>query len=94
MADSKSQDEWRVLAADERPRWAGDLHDDCTAEWAGFVLRAEWMNAGDWWWCVIEGDRQVASSNDASEQVPRSGEAARLAAENAARGLLGLPKRC
>ena len=56
------------------------------------MLRAEWMNGTFWWWCVYEeGDNdQIASSNDESEASVHSGQAARQAAENAARRLLGL----
>jgi hypothetical protein len=38
----------------EPVRWHGDLKDDCTARWAGLMLRAEKMNDGDWWWCVYD----------------------------------------
>jgi len=65
--------DWRHLAAREPPKWHGDLDDDCTAQWAGFTLRAEWMVDDVWWWCVYEGDEQIASSND-SETPCTSGE--------------------
>ena len=82
---------WRILASQKPPVWSGDLYDDCTALWAGFMLRAEWMVDDRWWWCVYEegSDDQKASSND-SEELCRSGDEARSAAEKAARQLLAL----
>ena len=35
-------DERQVLAKG-RITWRGDLSDDCSADWAGLLLRAEWM---------------------------------------------------
>lgn len=32
--------------------WTGDLDDDCTCEWRGYVLRAEQMDDNAWWFCV------------------------------------------
>lgn len=90
--ESSANSDWRVVAAQTPPEWSGDLDDDCTALWAGFMLRAEQMDE-DWWWCVyLEGSNdQVASSNGDDAAVPTSsGEAARAATENAARRLLGL----
>lgn len=84
--------DWRILATQEPPRWSGDLDDDCTALWAGFMLRAEWMDDGYWWWCVYEdgSSEQVASPDDCEAEPCSTGEAARRAAERAARRLLGL----
>ena len=68
------------------PQWEGDLDDDCSARWFGFLLRAEWMDEGIWWWAVYgkNGEGEVDSSNN-YEVVVSSGEAARRAAEIAAR---------
>lgn len=86
-------DSWRLIAAEQSPQWTGDLKDDCTALWAGFTLRAEWMHSHAWRWCVYDGEgdqhEQVASSNDEPGKWT-SGKAARRAAEAAARRLLGL----
>jgi hypothetical protein len=82
-----------AAAATPEPTWCGDLADDCTARWAGFTLRSEWMNNNIWWWAVYldKADEQIASSNDAEVQ-PASGEEARTAALRAAQNFLGLPQ--
>ncbi|MDR6568809.1 hypothetical protein [Chitinophaga ginsengisegetis] len=49
MADSK-----RAILAEEPIIWTGDLSDDCTAKWAGLMLRAEWMEKNYWWWAVYD----------------------------------------
>jgi hypothetical protein len=71
---------------DEQIIWTGDLDDDCTARWAGLMLRAEWMDGAYWWWAVSEiaTGRELASSND-DRQEYTSGTAARSAAERIAR---------
>jgi hypothetical protein len=82
---------WMRLAAEAKPvpEWYGDLKDDCTALWAGFILRAEWMDEDDWWWAVTVEARnlEIASSRD-HELAPTSGEEARAAAVRAARAYL------
>jgi len=66
---------------DDPPQWTGDLDDDCTAKWRGLMLRAEWMQADVWWWCVYdESGEQVASSNMPSAEPCNSGASARRAA--------------
>ena len=73
---------------DENPiHWTGDLGDDCSAEWNGFLLRAEWISADDWWWCVYDQStgEQIASSNLGTSAKCRTGEAARSEAEKTAR---------
>jgi len=69
--------------------WKGDLDDDCTAQWSGLLLRAEWMNGNRWWWAVsdIASGKEIDSSNNEGyfEVVFTSGAAARHAAEKAAR---------
>lgn len=70
--------------------WNGDLKDDCTAKWAGFMLRAEWMDEDYWWWCVydmLDNDNQIDSSNEYDERII-GGEKAREKAEEIARNYL------
>lgn len=70
--------------------WQGDLSDDCTALWAGLMLRAEWMQGSLWWWAVYDkqhGDITIRSSNDYSEEVT-SGKDAREKAEAVARNYI------
>jgi hypothetical protein len=72
----------------EPPHWHGNL-DDCTAGWAGLMLRAEQMDVSCWWWCVydLETGEEVVASN----VVPgpcTSGSQAQHAAEQAARSYL------
>lgn len=67
--------------------WTGDLDDDCTAIWAGLVLRAEWMDEDYWWWAVYDlqdGENQIDSSNNYDISVIGGG-AARKYAEDVAR---------
>lgn len=72
--------------------WKGDLDDDCTAEWSGLLLRAEWMAGTRWWWAVsdLASGKEIESSNTAGhwEIDYSSGGMAREAAENAAREYL------
>ncbi|GEP40795.1 hypothetical protein [Brevifollis gellanilyticus] len=66
--------------------WTGDLNDDCTARWAGLMLRAEWMDGPHWWWAVSDmatGEQIISSNNDPQECT--SGTSARERAEKAAR---------
>jgi len=88
-----TKDERKALAQ-EPTSWRGDLSDDCSADWAGLLLRAEWMDEEWWWWCVYDmqdvNEVQIDSSNEYEESCIGS-EAARAKAENAARKyLLGL----
>jgi hypothetical protein len=78
----------------EPPRWHGDLDDDCTAEWAGLMLRAEQLDVGCWWWCVydLEMGKQVVASQVVLEPCT-SGTQARHAAEQAARAYLDVKDR-
>lgn len=77
---------------DEQIIWTGDLDDDCTAQWAGLMLRAEWMNDRDWWWAVsdVATGRELASSND-DQRKYTSGTVARSAAERSARAHIRKP---
>ncbi|GAA4509192.1 hypothetical protein GCM10023172_42310 [Hymenobacter ginsengisoli] len=71
--------------------WQGDLADDCSAEWAGLLLRAEWMDRESWWWCVYDrqqiNEPQIDSVNHYDARCI-GGEAARARAEHAARTYL------
>jgi hypothetical protein len=68
--------------------WRGDLDDDCTAEWSGLLLRAEWMVGSRWWWAVsdLASGEEVDSSNNEGwcDMEFASGPSARRAAEMAA----------
>ena len=82
---------WQTIAAKNDPiEWTGDLNDDCTARWAGLLLRAEEMERNSWWWAVTDLERniEIGSSNE-SNQIPKSGKAARSLAEKTAKRYLG-----
>jgi len=72
--------------------WKGDLSDDCTAEWAGLMLRAEWMDEDYWWWAVYDmqkGEITIDSSNEHPERYV-GGEVARQQAESVAVGYIAV----
>jgi hypothetical protein len=74
----------------EKIVWEGDLDDDCIANWAGLILRAEWMNENNWWWCVydaLNGKIQIDSSNNYKNHY-KNGESARKKAEQIAKEYL------
>jgi len=79
------------VRATPHPDWEGDFADDCTAHWAGFTLRAEWMDGDIWWWAVYwdARDLQIASSNDLAV-LPKSGDEARASARQAVLNFLDL----
>lgn len=52
--------EERKLLAQQPITWGGDLSDDCTALWAGLMLRAEWMDEDYWWWRVYDMQKEEA----------------------------------
>jgi len=85
-----TKDERQALAKG-RITWRGDLSDDCSADWAGLLLRAEWMEKRYWWWCVYDmqdvNEEQIDSSNNYNTSCI-GGVAARANAENAARKYL------
>ena len=65
--------------------WKGNLNDDCKAEWNGLYLHAEQMDRNYWWWAVSDSNHGILiSSNDMDEEF-KSGKAARLGAELAAK---------
>lgn len=86
----------RQTLAEQPIVWTGDLLDDCTAIWAGLMLRAEWMDENYWWWAVYDMQKDGAvidnSTNFSSSFI--GGDVARQKAENVARqyiaGLAGL----
>ena len=83
-------EEWQPIAATEStPQWTGDLSEDCSAEWAGLCLRAEWMDGTDWWWSVSDMRTQIEidSSNRHGERF-MSGDAARDTTKRTARKLV------
>ena len=84
-----NNDERKILA--QQPIiWTGDLADDCTATWAGLMLRAEWMDEDFWWWCVYDMEKdevQVDTSNNYSESF-LGGDIARKKAEEVAKKYL------
>jgi hypothetical protein len=74
--------------------WTGDLLDDCTARWAGLMLRAEWMHENYWWWTVydmLNGEVIIDSSNNYNFRFV-GGEMARKKAEETARTYLSIDK--
>jgi hypothetical protein len=86
---------WQRIAAENNgPEWHGDLDDDCSADWAGLLLRAEWMEDDYWWWAVTDKESgvEIASSNRFPVAFT-SGEQSRREAENAARLYLNVPIR-
>jgi hypothetical protein len=74
--------------------WTGDLSDDCTASWAGLMLRAEWMDENYWWWTVydmLNDEVTIDSSNNYSSRF-EGGEIARRKAEEIAKIYLSIDK--
>lgn len=71
---------------DEQITWTGVLDDDCTARWAGLMLRAERMESRHWWWAVsdLTTGGEIESSNDYNTRC-LSGSDARSLAEVVAR---------
>lgn len=82
--------EERVKLANDPIIWTGDLADDCTALWAGLMLRAEQMNDDDWWWAVydMEQAERVIDAAWEYDALFVSGAIARAKAEEVARGYL------
>lgn len=66
--------------------WTGDLSDDCTAEWFGLILRAEWMDEDYWWWAVYDMQKQEAIIDNSNNYKERfiDGEVSRKKAESVA----------
>ena len=73
------------------PVWTGDLADDCTARWAGFLLRAEEMERGSWWFSVCDlSSGSVIHDSDRADRGIESGSIARAECEKAVRRFLNL----
>jgi hypothetical protein len=86
--DTPRVEKWQVEAASAPITWTGDLNDDCTAAWAGLMLRAEEMERGVWWWAVYdERSGQVIGDSHGAERYS-TGKTARAAAEATARNWL------
>lgn len=84
--------EVRRIQADSTPiEWIGDLRDDCTARWAGLILRAEEMEKKSWWWAVtdLSNGLEISSSNE-SKKIIEDGVSARFEAESAAKNYLNI----
>jgi hypothetical protein len=83
--------EERAKFANDPIVWTGDLADDCTALWAGLMLRAEWMDDDDWWWAVYDMEKAEMVVDAAWEYSGLfvSGAIARAKAEEVARRYLG-----
>jgi hypothetical protein len=72
--------------------WTGDLLDDCSADWAGLLLRAEWMDEDYWWWEVTDIENpeiEIDSSNNYDTSFI-GGDTSRQKAEEVARKYLGV----
>ena len=57
----------RKIMALEPIVWTGDRSDDCTAVWAGLMLRAELMDENLWWWRVYDEQRDDSIVDDSNE---------------------------
>jgi len=84
--------EERKILAKQPIIWTGDLADDCTAKWAGLMLRAEWMDEDDWWWAVYDMEKDEITIDDSNEYAIRviGGDAARAKAESVAKKYVGI----
>jgi hypothetical protein len=66
--------------------WVGDLETNCTARWAGLLLRAEQKNRTHWSWTVYDAKtRAIIMDSRMSWARATHGKKARQAAEQAAR---------
>ena len=80
----------RNKLAEQPIKWTGNLSDDCGAEWAGLLLRAEWMDGDFWWWSVYDmkkGEVIIDDSNAYSERFIDA-ESARNKAESVAKNYI------
>lgn len=75
----KTNNDKRKKQAEEPIVWRDDLDDDCTAEWAGLMLRAEWMDEDFWWWAVYDIQQNEVTVDSSNEYETRfiGGEAER-----------------
>jgi len=66
--------------------WSGDLQTNCTARWAGLLLRAEQKSRTHWSWTVSDSKtRAIIMDSRMSWARSTHGKKARQAAEQAAR---------
>jgi hypothetical protein len=79
--------ETRKQLAKEPIVWTGDLMDDCTALWAGLMLRAEWMDEDYWWWAVYDMEKSEITIDDSNNYDDRfcGGDVSREKAEDVAK---------
>jgi hypothetical protein len=79
-------------AARKAPVWSGDLGDDCSSRWAGFLLRAEKMKEGAWWYAVtdLSSGATIEDSNGVAASVA-DGVTSRRRCEEAVRRFLSIP---
>ena len=83
--DGPTVEDWQREQASTPVEWAGELGDDCSATWAGLLLRAESMTRTHWWWAVHdEATGELLADWHSTAERARSGRAARGAAERAA----------
>jgi hypothetical protein len=79
----------QLEAASTPVSWSGDLNTDCTARWAGLLLRAEQKNRTHWSWTVYDAKtRAIIMDSRMSWGRATHGKTARQAAEHAARQYL------
>ena len=83
--------ESRRIEAEASPIWSGDLDDDCSARWAGFLLRAEAMDK-EVWWCAVTDLKTglIVEDSAAGAGVLKDGLAARRKYEEAVRRFLSV----
>lgn len=82
--------EQRKILSKEPLIWTGDLSDDISANWAGLLLRAEWMNEDYWWWAVydIENNEEVIDNFNNYDEHFVGGEISTKKAEEVAKKYL------
>lgn len=79
--------EIRKILSQKDIEWYGDLEDDCSARWAGLILRAEMMDDDRWWWAVSDAKNdllEIDSSNN-HDLICKTATSARTRAETAAK---------
>lgn len=82
--------EERKILAEQSIAWQGDFSDDCSAHWAGLLLRAEWMDHHYWWWAVYDmaDNEKTIDSSNLREEKCISGTSAREIAQSVARAYI------
>ncbi len=70
--------------------WTGNLNHDCTAIWAGLMLRAERTDRKSWWWGVSDLLNDGFEVDDSHNYRKRfvNGKISRKEAERAAKEYL------